>query len=546
MSTFAPKQSRFQTPVSPGHPSFRVSKPVPVNQHSGQQRQRQRDQASPEVPPSRLAPNLLGHDFSDIPVAPSATETIQTRLAIDQPGDEFEREADRIAQQVAGVSPYPAYPANRNGALNIQRLSGQANAQTDLAPESVALALASPGMPLAASLRQDMEHRFGHDFSSVRVHSGPLAEQSASDLSANAYTVGRDIVFGAGTFTPGTQEGRKLLAHELTHVLQQNGPRMQAPALTQTSLLQRDKKDADPKKKEKKADPKLEAAKKSLQDKFGLKAITEEDDAPWTESQLKSLDKAFSKMSIAEQEKLKGVTVHRVKKIESPEGLDKKITIVGETFGTNFMQFTAKGFTGNTPLHEAGHIIRNSGLQEIGSKSKFAADEDAARKQVMAVGPRAMIADMNALRAAAIALRDSDDASRDARARDLEDAQNNSFGARMSPEIQSDSNAKEFSAAYDRLDKWVDTIKALADAKAKAINEFIALVKANKLARKGFRPFTDYVAFNWPAKPNEFLVECYATWRNDPDYMRVHAKPLFNWFEAKGHLVPKTSAAGTP
>ena len=65
-----------------------------------------------------------------------------------------------------------------------------------------------------------MEQRFGHDFSRVRVHSGGAAEQSARDVNANAFTVGHDVVFGAGMFAPGTDSGRRLLAHELTHVMQ--------------------------------------------------------------------------------------------------------------------------------------------------------------------------------------------------------------------------------------------------------------------------------------------------------------------------------------
>ncbi len=81
--------------------------------------------------------------------------------------------------------------------------------------------LASPGKPLEAGLRQNMEHRFGHDFSRVRVHSGAVAEQSAWDVNANAYTVGHDIVFGAGRYKPSTPEGQRLLAHELVHVIQQ-------------------------------------------------------------------------------------------------------------------------------------------------------------------------------------------------------------------------------------------------------------------------------------------------------------------------------------
>ena len=102
----------------------------------------------------------------------------------------------------------------------IQRYTGQATGQTDSAPASVDRVLASSGRPLEPALQQDMEQRFGHDFSQVRVHSGAAAEQSARDVNAHAYTVGHDMVFGTGQFAPGTHEGRRLIAHELAHVVQ--------------------------------------------------------------------------------------------------------------------------------------------------------------------------------------------------------------------------------------------------------------------------------------------------------------------------------------
>lgn len=67
-----------------------------------------------------------------------------------------------------------------------------------------------------------MEQRFGYDFSEVRVHTGAAAERSARDVNAHAYTVGHSMVFGAGRFSPGTREGRRLIAHEMTHVVQQS------------------------------------------------------------------------------------------------------------------------------------------------------------------------------------------------------------------------------------------------------------------------------------------------------------------------------------
>jgi len=87
--------------------------------------------------------------------------------------------------------------------------------------ESVGNVLRSSGNPLDPALKQDMEQRFGHDFSRVRVHADAKAQMSAQAVNANAYTVGNDIVFASGRYLPGLVEGRRLLAHELTHVVQQ-------------------------------------------------------------------------------------------------------------------------------------------------------------------------------------------------------------------------------------------------------------------------------------------------------------------------------------
>ncbi len=91
------------------------------------------------------------------------------------------------------------------------------------APPVVHEVLGSPGQPLDAAPRAVMEGRFGHDFSRVRIHTGARAAASAEAVDARAYTVGRSIVFGRGQFAPDTQSGQQLLAHELTHVVQQ-GP----------------------------------------------------------------------------------------------------------------------------------------------------------------------------------------------------------------------------------------------------------------------------------------------------------------------------------
>lgn len=95
-------------------------------------------------------------------------------------------------------------------------------------------ALHSSGRPLDAATRSLMEPRFGHNFSQVRVHTDAKAAESAQAVSASAFTVGQDVVFNAGLYRPDTAAGRRLLAHELTHTIQQSsvGSAAATPALT--------------------------------------------------------------------------------------------------------------------------------------------------------------------------------------------------------------------------------------------------------------------------------------------------------------------------
>lgn len=101
------------------------------------------------------------------------------------------------------------------------------------APPAVHQTLASPGEALDAGARAYLEPRFGHDFSRVRVHSGADAAASAAAVGARAYTVGSHIAFGSGAYAPGTDAGRRLIAHELAHVLQQ---RHSSPAVASAGL----------------------------------------------------------------------------------------------------------------------------------------------------------------------------------------------------------------------------------------------------------------------------------------------------------------------
>src|SRR5262245_2170580 len=95
---------------------------------------------------------------------------------------------------------------------------------TNAVPPIVQDVLRSSGQPLDPATRDFMEPRFGHDFSQVRVHTDAKAEESAQAVNALAYTIGRNVVFGAGQYRQGANDGMRLLAHELTHVVQQSTP----------------------------------------------------------------------------------------------------------------------------------------------------------------------------------------------------------------------------------------------------------------------------------------------------------------------------------
>lgn len=163
-------------------------------------------------------------------------EGLQRKLALGSVNDPLEHEADRIAEQVVtktgpvGINPAPP---------RIQRASASSAIGHDVAPPSVLRILADSGRPLDAPLRRDMEERFGHDFSQVRVHQSRAAAQSAIDVGALAYTIGRNIVFGANQFAPETRAGRRLLAHELTHVVQQSSSANVDPQGGSSRVLQR-------------------------------------------------------------------------------------------------------------------------------------------------------------------------------------------------------------------------------------------------------------------------------------------------------------------
>jgi Domain of unknown function (DUF4157) len=161
---------------------------------------------------------------------------IQTKLTVGTPGDIYEQEADRVADQVMRIpessiqSQMESKENENEGMIQRKAITNQVDplASTQSSSEVpfvVHEALHSPGQPLDPTTRTFMEPRFGYDFSQVRVHTDAKAAKSSTSIKARAFTSGQDIFFQQGEYKPHSRVGQKLLAHELTHVVQQKNVR---------------------------------------------------------------------------------------------------------------------------------------------------------------------------------------------------------------------------------------------------------------------------------------------------------------------------------
>lgn len=170
------------------------------------------------------------------------SQQIQNNTAAARPRATLESEARQVAQYAFRAAPQVPFPAAHHVA--------------ELGP-------VAGGERLPDNLRRRFEPVFGHDFGKVRVHADQHAADAADALGASAFTVGSHVLFGAGCFAPETPSGQRLVAHELTHVVQQQG----GPA-----ILQRDPDPAKPQPKEDPADKEIAAHEASLKARKGLKA----------------------------------------------------------------------------------------------------------------------------------------------------------------------------------------------------------------------------------------------------------------------------------
>ena len=277
MATLAPKQRSVTNPVSTGpapaglstsrslpvqrsavnlQPAARAPIGRPDSPRDGEERPFAQER---EPGGAGAASSFSRPDFTRIRVHALSAPAIQTKLAINKPGDEYEQEADRVAEQVmrmpdaVAVAP-PAVMGrvipgtqrkcscggtcaeckgeqadDEHGKMQrkstgpqILSLSPTPTRSGMTAPPTVHEVLNSPGQPLNSATRAFFEPRFGVDFSNVRIHADEHAAASSRAVNARAYTVGQHIAFAAGEYGNDRLEQQKLLAHELTHTVQQS------------------------------------------------------------------------------------------------------------------------------------------------------------------------------------------------------------------------------------------------------------------------------------------------------------------------------------
>ena len=144
-------------------------------------------------------------------------ENLQPKLKIGAPDDKYEREADRVADRIMRQ---PLSEKEEEETVQAKAVPGQETGSSIAIPDGF---LAGGGRLLPPSTKHFLESRLGHDFSHVRIHDGAPAAEAAQSINARAFTLGRDVVFNKGEYSPDSERGKRLLAHELTHVMQQAG-----------------------------------------------------------------------------------------------------------------------------------------------------------------------------------------------------------------------------------------------------------------------------------------------------------------------------------
>jgi hypothetical protein len=192
--------------------------------------------------PSKITPIQAKPQFGGLSselIAASSRLTIQPKLTIGEPGDQYEQEADRVAAEVVNRINTPSRHSSSQG-QPIQRRAIAGEASTDL--DTAINSARGGGQPLEEGLQRSMGQAMGAEFSGVRIHADAQSDQLNQSIQARAFTTGQDVFFRSGEYNPGSRGGQELIAHELTHVVQQNGNGLPVQDKIGEQVIQRKRK----------------------------------------------------------------------------------------------------------------------------------------------------------------------------------------------------------------------------------------------------------------------------------------------------------------
>jgi hypothetical protein len=302
------------------------------------------------------------HHFNKMSVFAHSRPLIQAKLSVNEPGDFYEQEADAMADKVMyrqeRSSDENDFITGKVEELNrgitpLLQTKGEARGTvTPLLNEAIAASKGS-GNSIDSSTASFMSKNFGADFSQVKIHADNEAAEMNTELRARAFTTGNDIYFNHGEYQPSSSKGKHLLAHELTHVVQQTGGNQR---------IQKDDADVE---KAAAAEAKKKTDLITKIKGYGIIAV-EDDDANFSSAELELVDKAIAGLPVGDKAAIAGAKIIRVSSLggktagrySNTQGYDREVTdeqkieLADKAFGGTSAAESIRLIT-----HEIGHAI---------------------------------------------------------------------------------------------------------------------------------------------------------------------------------------------
>ncbi|SHN32821.1 DUF4157 domain-containing protein [Mucilaginibacter sp. OK098] len=418
---------------------------------------------------------------------------IQAKLTINAPGDQYEQEADAMADKVMRMpanglpfspssSSIPPIQRKCSDCENDEKVhrketsSQPVEAGNDVS--SYVSSLSSKGSPMPGDAKSFFEQRFGRDFSDVKIHDDGVAAKSAQSINALAYTHGNNIVFNQNQFSPETDSGKRLLAHELTHVVQQN--------VSLNKVVQ-----------------KAPDERTELQTQYNI--TIEKGDKDWTDGEIKILKSALGRLVGKEKDVVRNYKFIRWTSQESrrKHDLDYKEPKVEEC-----------GF------HEPDMI---NGVYKISMYDKCFADPEAVNSSLSGIDK----GEFELLHEIGHALEIAEYRT----AYENQIATNKAYMYAIEKKFPSGEEQEKHKKEIAKLDAADKAARKVFDmAKDRVINEFVTLVKDKP---RIIPSITD------PPLPRNFkeeFAEAFAIFKADPDFKNGKYADVYTWMSKTGYL----------